>query len=109
MPQHKHPPRRGRHCLAKSDFSSLGCFRNLPKTGRIYDGLCNGIGSAAGIMVGHRLGAGQLELGKAYGIKLKNISYVIGFASAMLSLPFPWIYSKHDFNIPLSGKKIPGP
>ena len=33
---------------------------------------CNGIGSAAGIMVGNELGAGHLETGKAYGIKLKN-------------------------------------
>ena len=47
---------------------------------------CNGIGSAAGIMVGNELGAGRLELGKAYGIKLKNISWVIGFASTFLVL-----------------------
>ncbi len=47
---------------------------------------CNGVGSAAGIMVGNELGAGNLELGKAYGIKLKNLSYVIGFASAALVL-----------------------
>lgn len=42
---------------------------------------CNGVGTAAGIMVGNELGAGNLERGKAYGIKLKNISYVIGFVS----------------------------
>ena len=50
--------------------------------------VCNGVGSAAGIMVGNELGAGNLEKGKAYGIKLKNISYVIGFAStaAVLAL-----------------------
>ena len=47
---------------------------------------CNGVGSAAGIMVGNELGAGNLERGKAYGIKLKNISYVIGFASTALVL-----------------------
>ena len=47
---------------------------------------CNGIGSAAGIMVGNALGAGDLERGKAYGIKLKNISWVIGFASTALVL-----------------------
>ena len=47
---------------------------------------CNGIGSAAGIMVGNELGAGRLELGKAYGIKLKNLSYGIGFASTALVL-----------------------
>ena len=48
--------------------------------------LCNGIGSAAGIMVGNELGAGRLELGKAYGIKLKNISYVLGLVSMGLVL-----------------------
>lgn len=47
---------------------------------------CNGIGSAAGIMVGNELGAGNLELGKKYGIKLKNISYVIGFISTGIVL-----------------------
>ena len=46
----------------------------------------NGVGSAAGIMVGNELGAGNLEMGKAYGIKLKNLSYVIGFASTALVL-----------------------
>ena len=48
--------------------------------------VCNGVGSAAGIMVGNELGAGDLEKGKAYGIKLKNISYVIGFASTAVVL-----------------------
>ena len=48
--------------------------------------VCNGVGNAAGIMVGNELGAGNLEKGKAYGIKLKNISYVIGFASTALIL-----------------------
>lgn len=48
--------------------------------------MCNGIGSAAGIMVGNELGAGRLALGKAYGIKLKNISYGIGFLSTALVL-----------------------
>lgn len=48
--------------------------------------MCNGIGSAAGIIVGNELGAGRLDLGKAYGIKLKNISYVIGFVSTALVL-----------------------
>ena len=47
---------------------------------------CNGIGSAAGIIVGNALGAGKLELGKAYGIKLRNLSFVIGFASMGLVL-----------------------
>ena len=48
--------------------------------------VCNGIGSAAGIMVGNALGAGDLERGKAYGIKLRNISWVIGFGSTALVL-----------------------
>lgn len=48
--------------------------------------MCNGIGSAAGIMVGNKLGAGRLEEGKAYGTELKNISFVIGFLSTALVL-----------------------
>ncbi len=48
--------------------------------------MCNGVGSAAGIIVGNELGAGKLDVGKAYGIKLKNISYVIGFASTAMVL-----------------------
>ena len=47
---------------------------------------CNGIGSAAGTMVGNALGAGDLERGKEYGIRLVKISYVIGFASTALVL-----------------------
>ncbi len=43
--------------------------------------VCNGVGGAAGIMVGNELGAGDLEKGKAYGIKLRNVSFVIGFVS----------------------------
>ncbi len=48
--------------------------------------MCNGIGSAAGIIVGNELGAGRLDIGRAYGIKLKNLSYVIGFISTALVL-----------------------
>ena len=47
---------------------------------------CNGISSAAGIMVGNELGAGNLEKGKLYGTRCKNISYVIGIASTLLVL-----------------------
>ena len=47
---------------------------------------CNGVAAAAGIMVGNELGAGRLEMGKAYGIRLKNISYVIGFLSTAIIL-----------------------
>ena len=46
--------------------------------------VCNGVGSAAGIMVGNELGAGNLEKGKADGIRLKNISFAIGFASMLV-------------------------
>ena len=48
--------------------------------------LCNGIGSAAGIIVGNALGAGDLETGKLYGTRLKNLSYLIGFFSTGLIL-----------------------
>ncbi|MBR2527647.1 MAG: MATE family efflux transporter [Blautia sp.] len=48
--------------------------------------VCNGVASAAGIMVGNELGAGNLERGRAYGIKLKNLSYGIGFSSTALVL-----------------------
>ena len=48
--------------------------------------VCNGIGSAAGIMVGNELGAGKLELGRAYGLKLIRISWVVGFASTAVVL-----------------------
>ncbi len=48
--------------------------------------MCNGISSAGGIMVGNELGAGELSKGKAYGIRLAKISYVIGFLSTALVL-----------------------
>ena len=48
--------------------------------------VCNGVASAAGIMVGNELGAGNLEKGKAYGIKLKNVSFAIGFGSTAMIL-----------------------
>ena len=48
--------------------------------------VCNGVGTAAGIMVGNELGSGNLEKGKAYGIRLRNVSFVIGFASMAVVL-----------------------
>jgi len=48
--------------------------------------VCNGVASAAGIMVGNELGAGDLEKGKAYGIRLKNMSYIIGIGSTAIVL-----------------------
>ena len=47
---------------------------------------CNGIGSAAGIMVGNELGAGYLERGKACGIRLMKLSYVLGIVSTAVVL-----------------------
>ncbi|MBE5808998.1 MAG: MATE family efflux transporter, partial [Clostridiales bacterium] len=47
---------------------------------------CNGVGAAAGIIVGNELGAGDLERGKRYGIKLAKIGFAIGFASTFLVL-----------------------
>ncbi len=47
---------------------------------------CNGIGNAAGIMVGNELGAGNMERGRAYGIRLMKLSFVIGFLSTALVL-----------------------
>ena len=46
----------------------------------------NGIGSAAGILVGNELGAGRLERGKTYGIRLMRLSWGIGFGSTALVL-----------------------
>ena len=46
----------------------------------------NGIASAAGILVGNALGAGDLERGKAIGIRLMKLSYLIGLVSGLLVL-----------------------
>ena len=46
--------------------------------------VCNGIASAAGIMVGNELGAGNLEKGKVYGIRVAKISFVLGFSSTLV-------------------------
>ncbi|MBP3913019.1 MAG: MATE family efflux transporter [Lachnospiraceae bacterium] len=48
--------------------------------------VCNGIATAAAIMVGNELGAGNLAEGKAYGYKLRNFSFVLGFASTAFIL-----------------------
>ena len=48
--------------------------------------VCNGIGNAAGIMVGNELGAGNLRAGRVYGIRLRNLSFAIGFGSTALVL-----------------------
>lgn len=46
--------------------------------------LSAGISSAAGIMVGNELGAGNLERGKKYGIRLLKISIACGVIAALL-------------------------
>ena len=46
--------------------------------------VCNGIASAAGIMVGNELGAGNLQKGKVYGIRVAKISFVLGFSSTLV-------------------------
>ena len=45
-----------------------------------------GISSAAGIMVGNELGAGNLKRGKFYGIRLLKISLVCGVMASLLML-----------------------
>ncbi|MCR5763214.1 MAG: MATE family efflux transporter [Treponema sp.] len=45
---------------------------------------CNGIASAAGIIVGNELGAGNLDKGRYYGNKLAKISFVLGVLSTAL-------------------------
>ena len=53
--------------------------------------LCNGMGAAAGIMIGNELGAGKLDLAKVYGIRLKNLSWIFALLSTalvLLSIPF---------------------
>ena len=48
--------------------------------------VCNGVATAAGIMVGNELGAGELEKGKLYGIRLMKLSWVIGIATTLIVL-----------------------
>ena len=47
---------------------------------------CNGISSAGGIMVGNELGAGLLEKGKLYGIRLNKLSWLCGLLSTAIIL-----------------------
>lgn len=46
--------------------------------------LSAGISSAGGIMVGNELGAGRLEQGKRYGVRLLKISFVCGIVMAVV-------------------------
>ena len=46
--------------------------------------MCNGIAAAGGILVGNKLGEGDLKLGREYGDKLMKISYVVGIGTALI-------------------------
>ena len=48
--------------------------------------LCNGLAGAGGIMVGNELGAGRLDLGKEYGIRMAKIAFACGFSVTALVL-----------------------
>lgn len=48
--------------------------------------LCNGLGSAGSILIGYRLGRGDLQSGKRDGIKLCKISFICGGASTVIML-----------------------
>lgn len=48
--------------------------------------LCNGLSSAAGIIVGNELGAGKIEKEKLYGDRLVKLSFIAGFISTALML-----------------------
>ena len=43
--------------------------------------MCNGIASAAGIIIGNELGAGRLAEGKLYGDRIMRLSFVCGLVS----------------------------
>ncbi len=45
---------------------------------------CNGLASAGGIVVGNKLGEGDLKRGKAYGDKLLVISFICGLITAVI-------------------------
>lgn len=48
--------------------------------------MCNGVASGGGILVGNELGAGNLERGKDYGIRLAKLGFVVGFISTTIML-----------------------
>ncbi len=55
---------------------------------------CNGIGNAAGIMIGNELGAGKLDKGKQYGDWLKTIAFIVGAAITLIMLALTPVISK---------------
>lgn len=56
--------------------------------------LCNGICTAAGIMVGNELGAGNLEKGKIYGDRIFKLSMLCGIIITLLTFASTPILSK---------------
>ena len=48
--------------------------------------LCNGLAGACGILIGNKLGAGELETGKLYGERTLILSIVAGFFSSLVIL-----------------------
>lgn len=48
--------------------------------------VCDGFAGGAGIVVGNALGAGKLEEGKSYGIKIVKVAFIVGIGSALLML-----------------------
>ena len=56
--------------------------------------LCNGMASGGGIMVGNALGAGDLERGKRYGIRLVKLAYMLaGVTSLFMFAVTPLVMS----------------
>lgn len=48
--------------------------------------VCDGLAGGAGIVVGNALGAGKLEEGKANGIRICKLAFLVGIASSLLML-----------------------
>lgn len=48
--------------------------------------VCNGIGSASGIIIGGELGAGKLSTAKTYGDRIVKLAYICGFLSTVVML-----------------------
>ena len=45
--------------------------------------MCNGLAGACGILIGNKLGAGDLDMGKIYGERSMVLSFIIGVISAV--------------------------
>ena len=65
--------------------------------------MCNGIGSAAGIIVGNELGAGRLKTGKTYGDRVTFLAFVCGVVSSALMFA---LYTIKDDEVPMMEQEI---